>query len=182
MYPPSAQAQQRDRQLPTAGPSPLSVPPASLLPPPPPPPCHAPRRPAAAAAVRAAAGPEPGIFPRGALEPRVSAARSPGRRRAGVPQLGALAAARPRSHRAPRLPEGPHRALVSVSRLTAGVSLQISRRGWVVVVVGVETTFKVCVFIWWSAKGAAGTRQALRALTQRAVGASRLCDNFYVAF
>lgn len=81
-------------------------------------PCHAPGHLATARpAVRSPAGPEPGIFPRGALEPRISAPRSPGCHRAGLPQLGALSAAVPRNHRAPRLPKGPHCALVSASSL-----------------------------------------------------------------
>lgn len=78
-------------------------------------PCHAPGHLATAyLAVRSPAGPELGLFPRGALEPRVSDPRSPGRYRAGLSQLGALSAAVPRNHRAPELPEGPHCAVVSV--------------------------------------------------------------------
>lgn len=78
-------------------------------------PCHAPGYLAAACpAVRSPAGPEPGIFPRGALEPRVSAPRSTGHHRVGLPQLGALPAAVPRSYRATQLPEGPHCAVVSI--------------------------------------------------------------------
>ena len=78
-------------------------------------PCHAPGHlTAARPTVHSPAWPDPGVFPRGALEPRVSAPRPPGRRRAGLPQLGALTAAVPRSSGAPQLPEGPHCAVVSV--------------------------------------------------------------------
>lgn len=78
-------------------------------------PCHAPGHLASACpVVLSSAGPEPGIFPRGALEPRVSAPRSSGRHRTGLPQLGALSAAVPRNYWAPQLSKGPHCALVSV--------------------------------------------------------------------
>ncbi len=53
------------------------------------------------------------LFPGGALEPGVRAARAAGAARAGVPQLGALSAARPRSHRPPQLPQRPHGCMVS---------------------------------------------------------------------
>lgn len=103
----------------TAGPSAATSPRLLLCPPrhlSVPLPCHAPGHLAAACpAVRSPAGPEPGLFPRGALEPRVSAARSPGRHSVGLPQLGALSAAVPRNHRASQLPKGPHCALVSVT-------------------------------------------------------------------
>ncbi|MEQ2187760.1 hypothetical protein GOODEAATRI_007875 [Goodea atripinnis] len=76
--------------------------------------CHAPGYLAVASpAVRPAAGLRPGIFPGGALEPRVAAPGSPGRDRADLPQLGSLSAAVPRSHRAAQLPEGPLSAVVS---------------------------------------------------------------------
>lgn len=78
-------------------------------------PCHAPGHLASACpVVLSSAGPEPGIFPRGALEPRVSTPRSSGRHRTDLPQLGALPAAVPRNYWAPQLSKGPHCALVSV--------------------------------------------------------------------
>lgn len=55
----------------------------------------------------------PGIFRRGALEPRVSAARSAGPPRAHLPQLGALVAVFPRRNRASQLPQGANGRVVS---------------------------------------------------------------------
>lgn len=55
----------------------------------------------------------PGIFRRGALEPRVSAARSAGPPRAHLPQLGALVALFPRRNRASQLPQGANGCVVS---------------------------------------------------------------------
>lgn len=69
----------------------------------------------AAASPRCPAGSQRSLFPGGALEPRVSAALAAGRHRVGVPQLGALAAAGFGGPGAPRLPQGPHCAVVSVS-------------------------------------------------------------------
>lgn len=53
------------------------------------------------------------LFPGGALEPGVRAARAAGAGRAGVPQLSALSAARSRRHRPPQLPQRPHGCMVS---------------------------------------------------------------------
>lgn len=67
------------------------------------------------------------LFPGGALEPGVRAARAAGAGRAGVPQLRALPAARPRRHRPPQLPERPHGYMVSPGGLTQSAGIDVPR-------------------------------------------------------
>ena len=76
--------------------------------------CHAPGGLTfASTTAHSSLGVEPGVFPRGAVEPRVPASRSPGSHSAGLPQLGTLTSSRPGDSRASELPEGPDCSLVS---------------------------------------------------------------------